>query len=46
MPILLLGVVSLVIFLVLGAMFFGAMEAEHHKREKIEEEKAKAATAR
>lgn len=36
MPILLMGVVALIIFLVLGGMFFAAMEAEHHKRKDAE----------
>jgi Na+-transporting methylmalonyl-CoA/oxaloacetate decarboxylase gamma subunit len=38
MPILVMGVTALVIFLVLGAMFFAAMEAEHRKREKIDKQ--------
>ncbi len=33
MPILFMAVVALLIFLVLGGMFFAAMEAEHKKRQ-------------
>ncbi len=43
MPILFMALVALLIFLVLGGMFFAAMEAEHRKREKSEEDAAKAA---
>ncbi len=37
MPILFMAVVALLIFLVLGGMFFAAMEAEHKKRERSEQ---------
>ncbi len=37
MPILFMAVVALLIFLVLGGMFFAAMEAEHKKREQGEQ---------
>ncbi len=36
MPILFMAVTALVIFLVLGGMFFAAMEAEHKKRQENE----------
>ncbi len=41
MPILFMALTALLIFLVLGGMFFAAMEAEHRKREKAGEGEAK-----
>ncbi len=42
MPILFMGVVALLIFLVLGGMFFAAMEAEHKKREQADSQEPQA----
>ena len=45
MPILFMGLTALLIFLVLGGMFFAAMEAEHKKRQENEQPASQAKAA-
>ncbi len=44
MPILFMAVTALLIFLVLGGMFFAAMEAEHKKRQENNDPETQANT--